>query len=459
MRDVGRSRARRAMSHPRLSADRGRRWRLGGLRRRGDAGAGGYPVTLFEQGKHPRRPRAPRRASTASTLDNGQHLLIGAYRQTLDLIATVHGADRVARAVSPAAAHARTVRRARARRRRAAARGACRRRCTSRAGILAARGLSWRERLALVRGFRAVARAGFRCPAAQTVAECFAATPRHALDEVWSPLCIAALNTPPARASAQVFATVLREAFGARAGDSDFLVPALRPVGAVSGRRGALRRGARRRGRAAAWPCAASMARRGASRRAHRRRRGALRRGDRRRRSASARRHGRTTRDERTTPVVRGTTRWRRSRRSPTNRSPPRISPTRRRSRCRRRSRGSTTRPVSGCSIAATRLAGRRVGRGAHAARRGDQRERSARRAGPRDRSPRGSTRSCAACAPALPPPLWSRVIAERRATYACTPALARPAAGRIAPGLYLAGRLHRCGYCRPRSKPRPAAA
>ena len=41
---------------------------------------------------------------------------------------------------------------------------------------------------------------------------------------------------------------------------------------------------------------------------------------------------------------------------------------------------------------------------------------------------------------PGLPPPLWSRVIAERRATYACAPALARPAAGRVAPGLYLAG-------------------
>ena len=94
------------------------------------------------------------------------------------------------------------------------------------AGIVSARGLSWRERLALAQGFRAVARAGYRCPAAQTVTECFAATPRHALDEVWAPLCIAALNTPPARASAEVFATVLRETFGARAGDSDFLVPA-----------------------------------------------------------------------------------------------------------------------------------------------------------------------------------------------------------------------------------------
>ena len=38
------------------------------------------------------------------------------------------------------------------------------------------------------------------------------------------------------------------------------------------------------------------------------------------------------------------------------------------------------------------------------------------------------------------PLPIWSRVIAERRATYACTPGASRPVAGRVAPGLYLAG-------------------
>ena len=42
--------------------------------------------------------------------------------------------------------------------------------------------------------------------------------------------------------------------------------------------------------------------------------------------------------------------------------------------------------------------------------------------------------------APALPPRAGSWSIAERRATYACTPGLARPRAGRLAPGLYLAG-------------------
>jgi hydroxysqualene dehydroxylase len=42
--------------------------------------------------------------------------------------------------------------------------------------------------------------------------------------------------------------------------------------------------------------------------------------------------------------------------------------------------------------------------------------------------------------APDLPALVWSRVIAERRATYACTPNLPRPPHGRVTPGVYLAG-------------------
>jgi squalene-associated FAD-dependent desaturase len=42
---------------------------------------------------------------------------------------------------------------------------------------------------------------------------------------VWRPLCVSALNTPPEQASAQVFATVLRDSIAGPAGASDFLLP------------------------------------------------------------------------------------------------------------------------------------------------------------------------------------------------------------------------------------------
>jgi monoamine oxidase len=41
---------------------------------------------------------------------------------------------------------------------------------------------------------------------------------------------------------------------------------------------------------------------------------------------------------------------------------------------------------------------------------------------------------------PHLPATTFSRVIAERRATYACTPGLARPAGCRLGARIYLAG-------------------
>ena len=145
-------------------------------------------------------------------LDNGQHLLIGAYRRTLGLIERVHPAGR-----APALFH-RLPLTLRPFGGPAAGGVALKARHLPSpfhlaGGILTARGLSLPERLALVNDFRRLARAEFRTPPGQTVAQCFAGTPLRALAAVWEPLCISALNTPPETASAQVFANVLRMAF------------------------------------------------------------------------------------------------------------------------------------------------------------------------------------------------------------------------------------------------------
>ena len=42
---------------------------------------------------------------------------------------------------------------------------------------------------------------------------------------MWEPLCLAALNTPPEKASAQVFANVLRDSLGGERSDTDLLLP------------------------------------------------------------------------------------------------------------------------------------------------------------------------------------------------------------------------------------------
>jgi squalene-associated FAD-dependent desaturase len=185
----------------------------------------GVRVTLYEQAST-LGGRARRVSLDGMALDNGQHLLIGAYRQTLDLIERVHrpvrteallrrlpltirpfgfpstGSVELTAWRAPAPLHLAL-------------------------GMLAARGLGWRERGALIGGFRLLQQAGFRTPIEQTVAQCFAGTPLRAMAAVWEPLCIAALNTPPESASAQVFANVVREAFTGSARNSDFLAPAI----------------------------------------------------------------------------------------------------------------------------------------------------------------------------------------------------------------------------------------
>ena len=92
-------------------------------------------------------------------------------------------------------------------------------------GLLAARGLTWRERVANIGWMRALERDGYARPPQETVAKMLAPLPPRVVRELWTPLCLAALNTPVRAASASVFANVLRSAFGGDGTASDFIIP------------------------------------------------------------------------------------------------------------------------------------------------------------------------------------------------------------------------------------------
>jgi squalene-associated FAD-dependent desaturase len=395
----------------------------------------GSRVTIYEAAGTP-GGRARRVARDGLALDNGQHLLVGAYRATLELIATLHGTAaprllhrqpltlaplarhgvRLAAWPLPAPLHL--------------------------AGALAgASGLSWRERLALIRDYRALAARCFRCAADATVATLFAATPPRAFAALWEPLTLAALNTPPERASAQMFANVLAAAFAGTRGDSDFLVPAvdlsaLLPDAALAdvvARGGVVRTGTTIERIAPAGDGVELRARRGAPSRhdcvvlatGPHQAAAALGDGygghagvDALRRAVAAFAYESITTvwlgfaDAVALPgrVVRlddAPGQWLFDRRDAL--------------------------PAAGPAATAATAALRALVAVVISAN------------GPHDALPQDALAAAVEAqlrrlAPALPPRRWQQVIAERRATYACTPGLARPGAGRLAPGLFLAG-------------------
>ncbi|PWB48890.1 MAG: desaturase [Nitrosomonadales bacterium] len=175
------------------------------------------PVTLFEAGKT-LGGRARGMSYRGVSMDNGQHILLGAYRETLRLMAlagTRHDAVlRLPLALSipghfalktpalPAPLHLVS-------------------------GLLLARGLPLGERLAAIRFAVSLRLKNFRLPQDTSVASLLALY--HQEGEIgrllWEPLCLAALNTPIEQASAQVFLNVLRDSFSRARSDSDVVLP------------------------------------------------------------------------------------------------------------------------------------------------------------------------------------------------------------------------------------------
>lgn len=179
----------------------------------------GCAVTVLEANRVP-GGRARRVEYRGAPLDNGQHVLLGAYRRTLALMREV-GASRLA-----LQRHRLTLCFPRRLLLRAPALPAP---LHLAAALVLARGLDGADRWAALRLAAYLQRHRFEVPATWTVAQLLAAqrqTP-NTIDLLWGPLCVAALNTPLERAAARTFAFVLRDALFRRRDDSDLLIPTL----------------------------------------------------------------------------------------------------------------------------------------------------------------------------------------------------------------------------------------
>ena len=175
------------------------------------------PVTVFEAGTV-MGGRARVVEKDGWRVDNGQHILIGAYTETLRMLRFlrvppkrlysrpffIHVPGRLSlqAAALPAPLHLAV-------------------------GLLKAKGLTWADRFAAMRLLRTLKASRFALGTDCSVAELLVRTRQTATlrEQVWEPLCIAALNTPVERASAQVFVNVLRDSVAANAAASDMLVP------------------------------------------------------------------------------------------------------------------------------------------------------------------------------------------------------------------------------------------
>ncbi|MCC7483357.1 MAG: FAD-dependent oxidoreductase [Burkholderiales bacterium] len=180
--------------------------------------ARGLPVTLYEAART-LGGRARRVDRAEAALDNGLHILIGAYRETLRLMRLVgadpdrlllrmpfewriHGVLSLAAAALPAPLHLL-------------------------GGLAGARGMSVSERLSAARFLATMRRARFRLDGDMSVASLLRRERQaeRIVRFLWGPLCVAALNTAPGEASAQVFLNVLRDCVAAARDASDIMLP------------------------------------------------------------------------------------------------------------------------------------------------------------------------------------------------------------------------------------------
>ena len=169
----------------------------------------GHQVTVLEASRHwGGRARSLNLSSCGHPLDNGQHILIGAYTHTLALMErlgiplqdVLYRQPLDLRFADGSGLHVPGW-----------AQG-----LGARLGLLAAvaqaHGWRWADKWQFLNIAAQWQRQGFTCKPKVTVEQLSAKLPDVVVEQLIEPLCLAALNTPIERASGQVFLTVLRDA-------------------------------------------------------------------------------------------------------------------------------------------------------------------------------------------------------------------------------------------------------
>ena len=186
-----------------------------------EAAARGVRVTVFETGSVPGgRARRIRISSEgqAQELDNGQHILIGAYAELFRLMRTVGVPSNALLRIPLEIRYPRGFRL-----RRLWFPGSL----GLLGGLAAARGIPFSERLGALQFIGSLKRGAFRLTYDTTVAQLLEQHGQRGriAKLLWEPLAVSALNTPVAEASARAFLAVLRDTLAGEAEASDLLLP------------------------------------------------------------------------------------------------------------------------------------------------------------------------------------------------------------------------------------------
>jgi hydroxysqualene dehydroxylase len=176
----------------------------------------GHHVTVFEAAHHV-GGRARSLGDERLDLDNGQHILIGAYTHTLAMMRTV--------GVNTAAVLQRRPLELRFSDGRLFALPAGPQTLAFARAVFSCESWTWNERWALLRWAIGRACEGFACETHLTVDTMCQGLPLAVRSMLIDPLCVAALNTPASDASAQVLLRVLRDALMGGPGSADLLLP------------------------------------------------------------------------------------------------------------------------------------------------------------------------------------------------------------------------------------------